>query len=99
MNPIHHINNPYRIQSMMTGLLKICCLTSLGFACISQVSGGSRVNAVMGISSAMRSIINICVAVIANGMPRIPHASKLNKTANNSPPLEATARIADFFIF
>ena len=84
---------------MITALLKICCVTSLGLACISQVSGGSRVNAVIGISSAIRSIINICVAVIASGMPRIPHTTKLSKTAKSSPPYDAIAKMADFFIF
>jgi hypothetical protein len=79
--------------------LKICCFTSLGGFSISHFSGGSHVNAVIGISSAIKSTINICTAPIDSGIPRTPQTSKLGNTANNSHPFEPTAAIADFFMF
>ena len=99
MNPIPHINNPNRSQSMITDVLKICCLTSLGLASMSHFSCGSQVKAVIGINSAIRSIMSICAALMASGIFQIPHTNKLSNTAKSSPPFEATARIADFFIF
>ena len=66
---------------------------------MSHFSGGSRVNAVIGISSAIRSTINICTAPIDNGMPRTPPTKRLGNTARSSQPFDATAAMADFLIF
>jgi len=66
---------------------------------MSHFAGGSHVKAVIGISSAIRSIINICTAVMARGILKLIPINKLNNTAKSSPPFEATAKMADFLMF
>lgn len=66
---------------------------------MSHFAGGSQVNAVIGISSAIRSIIKIWTALIARGTPKLIPTNKLNSTTKSSQPFEATARIADFLMF
>gem|GEM_PF-3743246 len=77
----------------------IWLLGSLGAAVMSVFVHGSRVSAVSGAISPIKSIHKRRMGVMAIGRPRSPAPRRLRRTVRSSPPLEVRLASIVFLMF